>query len=135
LLYWRENKPERSKKLSPRLNQATVTARQTNDSPHEQINELANQANNLRAAKSARAEFVKGRAVINSTARAIRNNSQTDQQQEELNHRMIRSAAETGKKVEKEFEETEQSNLGRAIVTETQSQRSAARRNRLRSFE
>ena len=116
------------KQAVTRLNQATVTAPQTNDSPHEPIKELADQAHNIRAAKAARAEFVKGRAVVNSTTRAIRNDSLTDQQREEYDHRMIHSAAETGKKIEKEFEQTEQPNLGRAIVAKTQSQMSAAHR-------
>src|SRR5262245_53020012 len=80
------------KKAVTRLNQATVTAQQTNDSPHEQIKDLADQANNSRAAKAARAEYVKGRAVVNSTTRAIRDDSLTDQQREEFDHRMIRSA-------------------------------------------
>ena len=117
------------KKAVARLNQATVTAQKTNDSPHEQIKELADQANNVRAAKAAREEYVKGRAVVNSTTRAIRNDSLTDQQREDYDHRMIRSAAETGKKIENEFEETEQPNLGRAIVAKTQSQMAAAHLN------
>src|SRR5262249_37345690 len=95
------------KKDVTRLNQATVTPQQTNDSPHEQIKELADQANHVRAAKAARAEFVKGRAVVSSTTRAIRNDSLTDQQREEYDDRMIHSAAETGKKIGKEFEQTE----------------------------
>ena len=117
------------KQAVTRLNQATVTAHQTNDSPHEPIKALADQANNVRAAKAARAEYVKGRAVVNSTTRAIRNDSLTDQQREDYDHRMIRSAAETGKKIENEFEETEQPNLGRAIVAKTQSQMAAAHLN------
>lgn len=117
------------KKAVARLNDVTMTTQQINSSTHEQVKELAEQANNVRVANAARAEFVKGRSVVNSTTRAIRNDSLTDQQREEYDHRMIHSAAEAGKKIKKEFEETEQSNLGRAVVAETQRQMTAAYQN------
>lgn len=117
------------KKAVTRLNQATMTAQQLNRSTQEQVEELAEQANNDRASTAARAEFVKGRSVVNSTARAIRNDSLTDQQREEYNHRMIHIAAETGKKIEQGFEMTEESNLGKAVVAQTQTQMNAVHQN------
>lgn len=116
-------------KAVKKFNQVTMTAQQINNSIRNQSKELAEQADNDRVAKTARAEFVKGRSIVNSTTRAMRNGSLPDQQRAEYDRRMFHVAAEAGKKIEKEFEKTEESNLGRAIVAETQSQMNAADRN------
>jgi hypothetical protein len=117
------------KKAVTRLNQVTMTAEQINQSARKQVKELAEQANDDRVSTAARAEFVKGRSVVNSTTRAIRNDSLTNRQREEYEHRMIHVAAEAGKKIEQGFEMTEESNLGKAIVAQTQSQMNAAQQN------
>jgi hypothetical protein len=117
------------KKAVTRLNQATMTAHRIDRSAHEQITSLEERAKNHRIDKAARAEFVKGRSVVNSTTRAIRNGSLRDQSREEYDHRMVHVAAEAAEKINHEFEMTEESNLGRAIVAETQSHMSAAHRN------
>ncbi len=116
-------------KAVKKLNQVTLTAQQINRSTHDQMRELAEQADNDRVAKTARAEFVKGRSVVNSTTRAMRNGLLPDEQRADYDRRMIHVAAEAGKKIENEFEQEEESNLGRAIVTETQSRMNAADRN------
>jgi hypothetical protein len=112
-----------------KLNQVTMTTQQITSSTHDQINELAEQADKLQVENTARAEFVKGRSIVNFTTRAMKNDSPSDQQREEYDHRMIHSAGKAGKMIEKEFEETRESNLGRAIVAETQSQMNATHRN------
>lgn len=117
------------KKAVTRLNHVTMTAQQISSSTHERVKELAEQANNVRVGTAARAELVKGRSVVNFSTRAMRNDSLTDQQRDEYDHRMIHVAAEAGKKIEKEFEKTEESNLGRAIIAETQSQMNAVHQN------
>ena len=124
----RERSGEMTKAVK-KLNQVTMAAQHINRSTQDRIRELAEQADNNRGAKTARAEFVKGRSVVNSTTRVMRNASLPDQQRTEYDRRMIQIAAETGKKIEKEFEKTEESNLGRAIVAETQSQTNTADRN------
>ena len=111
------------------LNDVTMAAHQIKHSAHEQVKELANQANNDQFSTAARAEFVKGRSVVNFTTRMVRNDSLTNGQREEYDHRMIAAAAEAGKKIEQDFERTEESHLGRVIVAKTQSQIHAAHRN------
>lgn len=117
------------KKAVTRLNQVTMTAQQIDRSTDRQIKRLAEQANNAKASNEARAEFVKGRSVVNFTSRAVKNNSLTDQQRQEYDLRMIQSSAEAAKQIERDFEKTEESNLGRTIVEETQGQMNAAHRN------
>src|SRR5574341_1265620 len=123
---------ERSGKIKTavtKLNQVTMTAQQINRSTHDQIKELAEQADKVQVENTARAELVKGRSIVNSTTRAMKNDSPSDQQREEYDHRMIHSAAKAGKMIEEEFQQTKESNLGRAIVAETQSQMNATHRN------
>jgi hypothetical protein len=117
------------KKAVTRLNQVTMTAERINQSAREQVKELAEQVNNDRVSTAARAEFVKGRSIVNSTTRAIRNDSLTNRQREEYDRRMIHVAADAGKKIEQRFEMMEESNLGKAIVGQTQSQMNAAHQN------
>ena len=112
-----------------KLNQVTTTAQQIDRSTQDQVRELAEQADNQRVAKTARAEFVKGRSVVNSTTRTMRNGSPPDQQREVYDRRMIEVAAEAGRRIEHEFEQTRESNLGRAIVAETQRELEATHRN------
>lgn len=123
---------ERSGKIKTavtKLNQVTMTAQQINRSTHDQIKELAEQADKVQVENTARAELVKGRSIVNSTTRAMKNDSPSDQQREEYDHRMIHSAAKAGKMIQEEFQQTKESNLGRAIVGETQSQMNATHRN------
>lgn len=84
------------------------------------IKNFTKQAEQARVEKTARAELVKGRIVVNFTSRAVQNHVLPDQA--EFNHRMIKAAANAGSRIEKEFQWTEQRYLGEVIVAETQSQ-------------
>jgi len=118
------------KTAATKLNQVTMTAQQINSSTDDQINELAEQADKVQVENTTCAELVKGVRSFNFTTRAIKNDSPSDQQQTEYDHRMIHSAAKSGKITEEQFEQTKkESNLGRAIVAETQSQMNATHRN------
>jgi hypothetical protein len=69
---------ERSGKIKTavtKLNQVTMTAQQINRSTHDQIKELAEQADKVQVENTARAELVKGRSIVNSTTRAMKNDS------------------------------------------------------------
>jgi hypothetical protein len=116
-------------KAVKQLNQVTMAAGQIDSSTHDPIKGLAEEADNVEVRKTARTEFVKGRSIVNSTTRAMKNDSLSAQQREEYHRRMIDVAAEAGKKIENNFEQTRESNLGRTIVAETQSRLNAIHRN------
>ena len=110
---------EETAKASNKLNQTARTA-QTLSRADRRIKNFAKHIEQVRVDKTTRAEFVKGRTVVNFTSRAVKNHVLPDQA--EFSHRMIESAANAGSRIEKEFQKTEQRYLGEAIVVETQSQ-------------
>ena len=110
---------EETAKAANKLNQTARTAH-TLSRTDTRIKNLTKQVEQVRVDKTARVEFVKGRTVVNSTSRGVKNHILPSQA--EFNHRMIDSAANAGSRIEKEFQGTEQRNLGEAIVVETQSQ-------------
>lgn len=120
---------EDTAKAAKQLNLVTMTTQTLRDTDKERINTLAEHADNVQMEKTARAEFVKGRSIINFTSRVIKNDSMPSEQLEEYTRRMIEVAANAGQKIEQEFQETEQSDLGRLVVAETQSQIEATHRN------
>ncbi len=119
---------EETTKAVKKLDHATMTAQELRHSTEQRISTLAAQADNIQIENTARAEFVKGRSVINFTSRAVKNDSMPLEQREEHTRRMIEVAAKAGRKIEQEFQETEQSYLGRLVVAETQSQIEAVQR-------
>jgi hypothetical protein len=119
---------EETTKAVKKLHHATMTAQELRHSTEQQISTLAEHVDNVQIENTARAEFVKGRSIINSTSRAVKHDSMPPEQRDEYNHRMIEVAAKTGQKIEQEFQETEQSYLGQLVVAETQSQIEAAHR-------
>lgn len=110
---------EETAKVANKLDQTARTA-QALSRGDSRIKNLTKQVEQVRVEKTARAEFVKGRTVVNFTSRAVKTHVLPGQA--EFNHRMIDSAANAGDRIEKEFQRTEQSSLGAAIVAETQSQ-------------
>jgi ribosomal protein S15P/S13E len=110
---------EETDKAANKLNQTARTARALSRTS-TRIKNLTKQVEQVRVDKTARVEFVKGRTVVNFTSRGIKNHVLPDQAA--FNHRMIHSAENAGNRIEKEFQGKEQSNLGEAIVVETQSQ-------------
>ncbi|MBU6432776.1 MAG: hypothetical protein KJS98_05610 [Nitrospirae bacterium] len=110
---------EETAKAANKFDQTASTA-QALRRADTRIRKFAKQVKQVRVEKTARAELVKGRTVVNFTSRAVRNHVLPDQA--EFNHRMINSAANAGGRIEKEFQLTEQPSLGAAIVAETQSQ-------------
>jgi hypothetical protein len=123
------DRPGRINTAVTRLDQATMTARQIDSSTHDHIKALAEQAAKVQVENTSRAELVKGRSIVNFTTRAMKNDSLSDQEREEYDHRMIHSAAKAGKMIEEDFQQTKESNLGRAIVAETQGRMNATHRN------
>lgn len=119
---------EETTKAVKKLDHATMTAQELRHSTEQRISTLAAQVDNIQIENTARAEFVKGRSIINFTSRLVKNDSMPPEQREEYTRRMIEVAAKAGQKIEQEFQETEQSYLGQLVVAETQSQIEAVHR-------
>lgn len=116
---------EGTAKAADKLDQTARTA-QALSRGDSRIKNLTKQVEQVRVEKSARAELVKGRTVVNFTSRAVKNHVLPDQA--EFNQRIINSAANAGSRIENEYQKTEQPSLGAAIVAETQSQLEATGR-------
>lgn len=116
---------EGTAKAADKLDQ-TARAAQAVSRGDSRIENLTRQVEQVRVEKSARAELVKGRTVVNFTSRAVKNHVLPDQA--EFNQRMINSAVNAGGRIENEFQRTEQPSLGAAIVAETQRQLEATGR-------
>lgn len=115
-------KSEETTKAVKKLNHATATAQALRNSSEQRINTLVERVDNVQVEKTARAEFVKGRSIVNFTSRVIKNDSMPPEQREEYNRRMIDVAGKAGQKIEHEFQQTDQSYLGWLVVAETQRQ-------------
>lgn len=120
---------EETTKAVKKLNHVTMTAQEHRNSTEQRLNTLAEHVDNIQMKKTARAEFVKGRSIVNFTARVVRNDSMPPEQREEYNRRMINAAAKAGERIEQTFQETKQSYVGRLIVAETQPQIEAMHRD------
>lgn len=110
---------EETVKAANKLNQ-TARAAQALSKADARIKNFVKQVKQVRVEKTARAELVKGHIIVNFTSRAVKNHVLPDQA--EFNHRMINAAANAERRIEKDFQRTEERYLGEAIVAETQSQ-------------
>lgn len=110
---------EETAKAANKLNQTVRTA-QALSRADTRIKNSTKQVEQVRVEKTARAELVKGHIVVNFTSRAVKNHVLPDQA--EFNHRMIHAATNEERRIEKEFQRTEERYLGESIVAETQGQ-------------
>ena len=110
---------EETTKADNKLNQTVRTA-QTLSGADTQIKKFSKQVEQVRVEKTARAELVKGHIVVNFTSRGVKNHVLPDQA--EFNHRMLTAATNEERRIEEEFQRTEERYLGEMIVAETQSQ-------------
>jgi hypothetical protein len=116
---------EETTKAANKLNQTAKMA-QALSRADTRIKNFAKQVEQVRVEKTARAELVKGHIVVNFTSRAVKNHVLPDQA--EFNHRMITAATNAERRIEEEFQRTEERSLGETIVAETQSQLEATGR-------
>lgn len=123
----RESSQQTTKAIK-KLHHATMTAQGLHRSTAQRISTLAQHVDNVQSDNTARAEFVKGRSIMNFTSREVKNDAMPPEQRDEYNRRMIEISDKTGQKIEQGFRGTEQSYLGQLVVAETKSQIEAAQR-------
>ncbi|HEX2055700.1 MAG TPA: hypothetical protein VHF07_04350 [Nitrospiraceae bacterium] len=100
------------------LNRMTMLSYGLDGSPESIVASAKAWADNLEAASVARAEFVRGRAIVNFTQRGIaRGLLSADQYVNAYNDRMIQQADMAGYRIMENFASTQQANLGDAIVS------------------
>lgn len=100
------------------LNRATMQSYGLDSEPGAFLGPTKAWAEDMESANAARAELVKGRAIVNFTKRGIsRGMLSADQYINEYNDRMIQQADVAGYRVAENFASTRQANLGEAIVS------------------
>ena len=99
------------------LNRMTMLSYGLDGTPESLVASTKAWADDMEAASAARAELVKGRAIVNFTQRGIRHGLlSADQYINAYNDRMIEQADMAGYRVADNFAATQQANLGEAIV-------------------
>ncbi|WP_447599173.1 hypothetical protein [Nitrospira sp. Nam80] len=111
------------------LNRATMLSYELQSGPDAILDETKAWAERMEADSIARAELVKGRAIVNFTKRGISQGwLSADQYINQYNDRMIQQADVAGSRVADSFASTWQVNLGEAIVGSTVAYMQAADR-------
>jgi hypothetical protein len=99
------------------LNQATMRLSDMDGSPIGYLEPIMNWATRMESDNAARAEWVKGRAIVNFTQRGTSHGwLSADQYINEYNDRVIQHADAAGSRIADDFASTWQANLGQAIV-------------------
>ena len=111
------------------LNRATMLSYELESGPGASLDGTKAWAERMEADSVARAELVKGRAIVNFTKRGISQGwLSADQYINQYNDRMIQQADVAGSRVADNFASTWQANLGEAIVGSTVAYMQAADR-------
>ncbi|MGD9726107.1 MAG: hypothetical protein AB7G68_17085 [Nitrospiraceae bacterium] len=111
------------------LNRATMLSYELASGPGASLDGTKAWAERMEADSIARAELVKGRAIVNFTKRGISHGwLSADQYMNQYNDRMIEQADVAGLRVADNFASTWQANLGEAIVGSTVANMRAADR-------
>jgi hypothetical protein len=104
------------------LNRATMQFHELESSPNGYLGPVLNWAARMESDNAARAEWVKGRAIVSFTQRGANHGwLSADQYINEYNDRMIQHADAAGSRIADDFASTWQATLGRAIVEAGQS--------------
>lgn len=102
-------------------NRATLALREFQSLPEGPLEAVMRQAATVPANHMARVQYIMGRAIVDFTARGIRNGLlSADQYLSEYNTNMIRITEARGQRLDDEFASTWQATLGREIVDATQ---------------
>lgn len=111
------------------LNRATMLSYELESGPSASLDGTRAWAEQMQSDSAARAELVKGHAIVNFTKRGISQGwLSADQYMNQYNDRMIRQADVAGSRVADNFASTWQANLGEAIVGSTVAHMQAADR-------
>lgn len=102
------------------LNQAMLTDQWLQQSALRHVAAIEASAEQLKAEHAGRVQAVMGRAIVNFTQRGVRSGLlSAAPDSSAYNHRMIKMAEATGRRMDGEFAANQQPNLGRAIVAAT----------------
>ncbi|HKY73208.1 MAG TPA: hypothetical protein VJL88_14915 [Nitrospira sp.] len=125
-----ENKHSREISRAARtLNTETLTAERIEGSGNEPVQRLVNDSKDQERSNAARVEFVKGQSIVNATARAKRRPQLPDEQWTDFNRRIIATAANEGKRIERTFRAGAPQRFQAALESATQAHTAAWHRS------
>ena len=116
-------------RAAQKLNAETITAEHIENSGNQRVQQVLDERNDQERSKTARQEFVKGRQIVETTARAKGPRMLPEEQWKALNGHAITAAAKEADRIDRDFRTNAPANLNTALQNETQVHEAAWRKS------